>query len=137
MKRRKDASPFSPIVTLSPNASADRTKALDPAVSSKDGHRKSNLKNKGEPSVSNHGLKSSKGKRCEHSREKSKCKQCGGGSICEHGRRKTECRQCGGSSICEHGRIKSQCKQCGGASICEHGRIKYSCKECLARPKPL
>jgi hypothetical protein len=68
---------------------------------------------------------------CEHGRQKSKCKDCGGGSICEHGRRRrSQCKDCGGGSICEHGRIRSQCKECGGGSICEHGRRRNTCKEC-------
>jgi hypothetical protein len=67
---------------------------------------------------------------CEHGKQKSRCKQCGGSGLCEHGKRKSRCKQCGGSSICEHGKRKSQCKQCGGSSICEHGRMKSTCKEC-------
>ena len=67
---------------------------------------------------------------CEHGRQKTHCKECGGGSICGHGRIKSQCKQCGGVSICEHGRIKSKCKECGGASICQHGRQKSRCKEC-------
>ena len=67
---------------------------------------------------------------CEHGRQKSRCKECGGSGICEHGRQKYECKECGGSGICEHGRQKYRCKECGGSAICEHGRLKYSCKEC-------
>jgi len=68
--------------------------------------------------------------KCEHDRVKSRCKECGGGSICEHGRHKYICKDCGGSGFCEHGRQKPTCKECGGASICEHGRQKSKCKEC-------
>ena len=68
--------------------------------------------------------------KCEHGRERSKCKECGGGSICPHGRQKPQCKECGGSNICAHGRIKQQCKACGGSAICPHGRIKSTCKEC-------
>ena len=75
----------------------------------------------------------SKVSKCVHGRRKSRCRDCGGGSICEHGREKSRCKECGGGSICEHGRIKSQCKDCGGSSFCEHGRIKYRCKECRPR----
>ena len=67
---------------------------------------------------------------CEHGRERSKCKDCGGGGLCEHGRERSRCKECGGGSICEHGRRRSQCKDCGGASICEHGRRRNECKEC-------
>jgi hypothetical protein len=67
---------------------------------------------------------------CEHNRIKSTCKDCGGGGICEHNRQKSTCKDCGGSSICEHDRRKSQCKDCGGGSICEHNREKAKCKDC-------
>ena len=69
-------------------------------------------------------------KKCEHGREKSRCKECGGSGICEHGRQKRICKQCGGNGICEHGREKSRCKECGGSGICEHGRNKKICKKC-------
>ena len=49
---------------------------------------------------------------------------------CEHGRQRSICKKCGGASICEHGRVRSKCKECGGASICEHGRVRSRCKEC-------
>ncbi len=49
---------------------------------------------------------------------------------CEHGRQKSECKDCGGSGICEHGRQRSQCKDCGGSGICEHGQIRSKCKDC-------
>ena len=51
---------------------------------------------------------------CQHGRQRSKCKECGGGSICQHGRRRTTCKECGGASICQHGRIRSRCKECRG-----------------------
>jgi len=43
---------------------------------------------------------------------------------CEHNRQRNKCKDCGGASICEHNRIRSRCKDCGGASICEHNRIR-------------
>jgi hypothetical protein len=67
---------------------------------------------------------------CEHNKQKSQCKECGGSRICEHNKQKSSCKECGGSQICEHDRIKSQCKECGGSSICEHNRQKSICKEC-------
>ena len=70
-------------------------------------------------------------KKCEHGRRRSRCKDCGGGSICEHGRRRNMCKDCGGSSICGHGRERSKCKDCGGSSICEHGRWRSTCKDCV------
>ena len=67
---------------------------------------------------------------CEHKRQRSHCKECGGGSICEHKRQRYQCKECGGSSICEHKRRRSRCKECGGSSICEHKRQRSICKEC-------
>jgi hypothetical protein len=68
--------------------------------------------------------------KCEHNREKSRCKECKGGSICEHNKIKSTCKECKGGSICEHNKIKSKCKECKGGSICEHNREKSKCKEC-------
>ena len=67
---------------------------------------------------------------CVHGRVRYLCKECGGSEICEHGRHRYSCKECGGSNICEHGRQRSQCKECGGGSICEHGRRRSRCKEC-------
>ena len=52
--------------------------------------------------------------KCEHGRERRRCKDCGGSGLCEHGRRRTLCKDCGGGSICEHRRRRSKCKECGG-----------------------
>ena len=51
---------------------------------------------------------------------------------CEHGRQRSKCKACGGSGICEHGRQRGGCKECGGSSICEHGRRRSRCQECNA-----
>ena len=59
--------------------------------------------------------------KCEHKRQKNKCKDCGGSAICEHNRRKSRCKDCGGASICEHKRLKSQCKICD-----PNGHLKHS-----------
>jgi hypothetical protein len=67
---------------------------------------------------------------CEHSRLRSQCKECGGGTVCEHNRRRTLCKECGGGGICEHDRERSQCKECGGGAICEHNRARSQCREC-------
>ena len=32
--------------------------------------------------------------------------------MCEHGRQRSQCKECGGGSICEHGRQRSRCKEC-------------------------
>ena len=68
--------------------------------------------------------------KCEHHRQQTACKDCGGGSICDHQRRRARCKDCGGGSICDHQRERSTCKECGGSSICGHGIIKQTCKEC-------
>ena len=68
--------------------------------------------------------------RCEHNRQKSQCRECGGGSICEHNRIRSKCKDCGGGSICKHGMRKTYCKECYGASYCVHDKMKTHCKEC-------
>ena len=67
---------------------------------------------------------------CQHQRQRSKCKECGGASICQHQRQRSLCKECGGASICQHQRIRSKCKECGGASICQHQRQRSKCKDC-------
>ena len=49
-------------------------------------------------------------KKCTHNREKSKCKECGGGSICEHQRIRSHCKECRGGSIYEHNKRKAVVK---------------------------
>ena len=71
--------------------------------------------------------------KCEHDRDRSKCKECGGSQICEHDRIRSRCKECLGSSICPHKRQKSTCMECGGSQICEHNRIRSKCKECPGR----
>ena len=48
---------------------------------------------------------------------------------CEHNRQKSRCKECGGSQICEHNRQKSACKECVGGSICEHKKIYRKIEE--------
>ena len=67
---------------------------------------------------------------CEHGRQRSRCKDCGGSGICPHGRQRRQCKDCKGASICQHNRQRNQCKDCGGSSICEHNRLRYRCKDC-------
>ena len=50
--------------------------------------------------------------KCQHNRERHKCKDCGGASICEHNKVRSKCKDCGGSQICEHNRVRSKCKDC-------------------------
>jgi hypothetical protein len=65
--------------------------------------------------------------KCEHGRQKGKCKDCGTG-YCQHGRRKSVCKDCG-TGYCQHGRRKDVCKDCG-TGHCKHGRQKNRCKDC-------
>ena len=51
--------------------------------------------------------------KCEHRRQRSRCKDFGGGEIYEHNKRRPECKDCSGSQICGHNKIKSMCKDCG------------------------
>lgn len=74
--------------------------------------------------------KNNRKNRCEHNRQKSQCKECGGVSICKHNKMKTTCKVCGGSQICEHGKRKQNCKVCGGSAICVHGKFKQYCNLC-------
>jgi hypothetical protein len=68
--------------------------------------------------------------RCEHKRQKSTCKECGGSSLCIHKRQKNTCKECGGSAICEHKIQRATCKECGGSAICEHKIRRATCKIC-------
>ena len=51
--------------------------------------------------------------KCKHNQYRTRCKECGGGSICEHKRRRYTCRECKGGRFCEHSR------QCNTCSICK------------------
>jgi hypothetical protein len=65
--------------------------------------------------------------KCEHGRQKNRCKDCGTG-YCQHGRQEQQCMDCG-TGQCHHGRRKSRCMDCG-AGQCHHGRRKSQCKDC-------
>lgn len=67
---------------------------------------------------------------CEHKRVRSRCIECGGGSICEHKRLRYQCIECGGTSICDHNKRRSRCIECGGGGICEHKQLRTRCIEC-------
>ncbi len=71
---------------------------------------------------------------CKHNRQRSHCKECGGGHICKHDRRRSRCRECGGGHICKHERERSKCRECGGSQVCKHSRLRHSCKECGGFP---
>ena len=51
---------------------------------------------------------------------------------CEHNRQRSQCKECGGEGICQHNRIRSECKECGGGGICQHARRRSRCKTCKA-----
>jgi len=68
--------------------------------------------------------------KCPHDKFKSKCIECGGGSICQHKKQKIYCKDCGGKAICEHNKVKYSCKECKGSAICQHNKRKRLCLEC-------
>jgi len=68
--------------------------------------------------------------KCEHGKQKSRCRECGGSQICKHGKQKAYCKECGGSQICEHGKQKLKCRECGGSAFCKHDIRKSHCREC-------
>eukprot|EP00802_Teleaulax_amphioxeia_P018666 Tamp_18869.p1 GENE.Tamp_18869~~Tamp_18869.p1 ORF type:complete len:399 (+),score=39.93 Tamp_18869:62-1258(+) len=67
---------------------------------------------------------------CQHGRQRSQCRECGGASICEHNRVRSACRDCKGGSYCKHGVIRARCRECGGGSICEHDLVRSKCRDC-------
>ena len=68
--------------------------------------------------------------RCEHSRIKKNCAECGGSKVCEHNILRYSCKECKGSGICEHNRQKASCRDCGGSAICEHDKVRQGCIKC-------
>ena len=68
--------------------------------------------------------------KCEHNRQRSKCKDCNGCGICEHNKQRFQCKDCNGGGICEHNKQRSRCKDCNGGSICEHNKRRSDCKDC-------
>lgn len=69
-------------------------------------------------------------KKCEHGKQKHRCRDCGGSSFCEHNKRKTYCETCGGSELCIHKKRKARCRECNGTEFCIHKKSKYICREC-------
>merc|ERR1712166_1729212 len=98
----------------------DRGLPADSATESPQEHQYRPEKRCREDDASASAASQGKSSICQHGRQRSRCKDCGGGSICQHGRERSQCKQCGGSSICQHGRRRYECKECGGSSICEH-----------------
>ena len=78
---------------------------------------------------------------CEHNRQRSRCKDCGGKEICPHERLRYTCKECQGKGVCPHGKRKSRCKECkesgaGGSQICQHEyglRLAY----CISPAPPI
>ena len=68
--------------------------------------------------------------KCEHRRQRSYCRFCGGSQICELNKIKSRCLFCCGSQICEYNKIKSYCLFCGRSQICEHNRQRSKCLSC-------
>ena len=64
--------------------------------------------------------------KCEHNRQRSICKECGGVGICECNRVRSKCRECGGGSICEHNRYRYDCPDCDGKKICKSRYEPYN-----------
>ena len=71
--------------------------------------------------------------KCIHDRQRSRCKNCGGGSICHHNKRRSCCIECDGGECCEHNKRRSRCRECKGIEICQHDRVRSKCKECKGR----
>jgi hypothetical protein len=71
---------------------------------------------------------------CKHGSTRG-CSKCKTRVRCIHGKEKTYCKDCGGGSICVHGIRRSFCKQCGGSQICQCGKRKSLCKTCSKRKK--
>ena len=76
---------------------------------------------------------------CEHNKQPSRCRECGGGAFCRHDRRMELCNECkaagvkgAGTAMCEHKKRRDECRECGGGAFCRHDRWKRSCKECKA-----
>ena len=69
---------------------------------------------------------------CEHGRERSRCKECGGSAICEHGRQRSSARSAVGHQSASTVVVAMSARSAVGAAICEHGRQRHRCKECRA-----
>ena len=48
--------------------------------------------------------------------------------FCEHKRQRSHCKECGGGSICEHKRLRSQCKECCPVEL-QYVRFCHVCGE--------
>jgi hypothetical protein len=82
-----------------------------------------------------------KNKMCEHGRRKTRCRDCGGGSMCVCFLLRAQSRVCssctpvgvwfrraavaGTGHRCDHGRIRTACVDCSGGAICEHKRQRF------------
>ena len=64
---------------------------------------------------------------CIHSVTKNECKRCR--YKCEHNKERSRCRDCGGNEFCIHNKLKQQCRDCGGNAYCIHNKIKSYCRD--------
>ena len=69
--------------------------------------------------------------KCQHNRDRFRCKECDGVSVCPHGNIRTYCKECQGASICQHNKRKYDCVECDGAAFCGHQRFKKVCPLCI------
>ena len=51
---------------------------------------------------------------------------------CEHGREPSRCKDCGGSGLCEHGRVRSRCKDCRCARAAADAQVEKAAWTALA-----
>lgn len=68
--------------------------------------------------------------KCEHNKEKSRCRLCNGSQFCIHDKNKQYCKLCHGTQICVHNNFKQDCKLCRGSQICHHNKQKKYCVLC-------
>ena len=67
---------------------------------------------------------------CEHQRQRSECKDCGGSDLCEHQRQKSKCTECNPDAPCEHNMVAGECWKCEALRICAHGQPRIKCTDC-------
>eukprot|EP00960_Hanusia_phi_P065973 766271-Hanusia_phi.AAC.6 len=124
----------------SKSAEGDKQDAEGPSKATAEGAEKASEEcnqddtttgNKRKPEETNSGEERPvKHQKCEHGKQRARCKECSGGSVCEHGSKKSECKECKKKKLCPHGKPKPRCKECGGSELCVHGRQKSGCRDC-------
>lgn len=67
--------------------------------------------------------------KCTHGKDKSKCRECLGGSICAHNINRYYCKECSnGKAFCHHDKERRYCRECKGNKICPCGKQKNICR---------